>query len=884
MTAAAVVRRDAPGLWLLIVALFLLLSLASPVRGAGEPLYQFSPAPGWVKPLSPEYDAPLPASGVSDGRWELLNDRQIALRPDGHDTYWHRAARIITASGVDSESQIDVSVDPTYQSLLLHSIRVVRQGRVIDHAQDARIIALPEETSLRERVYNGGYNVNILLPDVRTGDVVEYDYTLRSTERIFPGHFSAQLPVAWSIPLRHQRLRILAPADERLSWRAPDGPPPRSVVHDGLQELEWEWRDLTPIPGDPNRPSWYSPWPRIELSNAPDWSDVVRRTQPLFEVKPARGAVADVVADIRTQGGDPATQALHALQFVQEQIRYVSISIGRGAFRPASPATVLQRRFGDCKDKALLLATLLTALGIEAQPALVNSRRGHVLDAELPTPYAFDHAIVRMKLGENVYWLDGTADKQLSALSAEEPADFERALVLDHATTGLAAIPRPAPGTSHKRSEVLVDLRAGLHRPGKLQITTYYYGRLADAERQSLADQSVTERQKRYVDYIVRYYPSAKVAGPITIQDDPSGNVLAVKETYQLDPPFTKTDLGRPRLFLQADEIYSYLEPLKSPIRSTPLAISYPAQVEQRIRALLPQRWSFYSDTVSIDNPAFRYRSVVSYSETGNVPQLTVDYQYESRSSFVDVAALPAYQADRRRAYDDSGYTIRPPATAYAARVVYTTVPGLTTIARPAAFTALLSLLVGVYVAVRYLLRWDPPPVPHGPGAPAGIRGWLLLPALAVVLGPVTDGTNLYIWSRYIDVAHWTALHDTVPEIFRPWAPAMLLGLTAFSVLLLVARALLMYLFFSKRSSAPQVFIVVQCLLALHSAALLAAAASAHLFGRMDDGTLATQVLVAMLRAGGLTLYLLRSRRVRATFVRRVATPRQVMNAPAPAA
>ena len=33
----------------------------------------------------------------------------------------------------------------------------------------------------------------------------------------------------------------------------------------------------------------------------------------------------------------------------------------------------MERRFGDCKDKTLLLLSLLDALGIEAYPALVNT-------------------------------------------------------------------------------------------------------------------------------------------------------------------------------------------------------------------------------------------------------------------------------------------------------------------------------------------------------------------------------------------------------------------------------------------------------------------------------------------------------------------------------
>jgi transglutaminase-like putative cysteine protease len=97
----------------------------------------------------------------------------------------------------------------------------------------------------------------------------------------------------------------------------------------------------------------------MEVSDLGNWSDVVRGVAPLFAVKERMSPeLATVVSDIRGAGGTPAEQALRALQFVQDEIRYVSISIGRGAYQPASPGKVLSRRYGDCKDKSLLLATI----------------------------------------------------------------------------------------------------------------------------------------------------------------------------------------------------------------------------------------------------------------------------------------------------------------------------------------------------------------------------------------------------------------------------------------------------------------------------------------------------------------------------------------------
>src|SRR6185312_5946781 len=106
---------------------------------ADKPLYRFAPVPHWVNRVVAEYEAPLPADGVSDGAWDLLIDRQINATATGDEYYQHSAVRVTNANGVDQRSQIDIKVDPTFQTLSLNSIRVVRQGRVIDQQPVARI-------------------------------------------------------------------------------------------------------------------------------------------------------------------------------------------------------------------------------------------------------------------------------------------------------------------------------------------------------------------------------------------------------------------------------------------------------------------------------------------------------------------------------------------------------------------------------------------------------------------------------------------------------------------------------------------------------------------------------------------------------------------------
>lgn len=853
--------------WALLIGWLLSCVFARTAQavGSGEALYRFAPAAAWIKDATPEYGAKLPAGGVADGAWDLLLDRQTRLNPDGDDFYQHSAVLVTNASGVDDRSQISIEVDPSFETLTLHNLRVVRQGHVIDEKPLARITAVPRESQLSERIYNGTYNIDILLFDVRSGDVVEYDYTLHSVERLFPGVFAQRLTIGWSVPMHWERVRILAPESRPLYYRTEDGSTPTIATQAAVRELSWEWHDRTPIPGDDDRPKWYSTWPHLEVTSCKTWAEVVRRIAPLFDARPTLDpALLRVIAQIRQGGGSPTDQALRALQFVQEQVRYVSISIGPGRFKPSPPQTVLERRFGDCKDKSLLLATVLHELGIDARVALVNSRSGRVLNSWLPTPYAFDHAIVRARIGDQVYWLDGTADTQYSALSSHAPADFERALVADRATTELESIPRPSVGSSGKASMVLVDLSAGNTKPARLQITTIYHGKMADRVRQDLADETPAKRESRYLNYILRYYPGAKTAAPIEIRDDLNTDVLETLEIYSIESPFKKQSNGHLQFFLQADEIYRYLNQLDSTVRKAPLEIAYPLSIRQTVRALLPHKMAISDETVRIDNAAFRYQSVLTYSEEGSAPLVTLDYSYNSLTDFVNVADLPEYQADRSRAYDDAGYSIRLNPTA----VLKSINPFKPTTV--AAWLAWLAVLIAAWFVSRFLVRWDPPPRPAELSWPVGIRGWLLVAAVSVVSAPI--GACVHVRNldlSVFDASNWTGLHDSVPAPWKESARFIMLALVLSGMCLVIVHFGMAWLFFSRRSSAPQAFIVIHWIALFYSGLAHAIGLAFHVAGAIGEAAWTFELLGGVAGAGGFTLYFLRSKRVKATFVRR---------------
>src|SRR5258707_14387323 len=85
-------------------------------------------------------------------------------------------------------------------------------------------------------------------------------------------------------------------------------------------------------------------------------------------------------------------------QFMQRDIRYVAISLGIGGLQPHSAADTFRHRYGDCKDKATLMASMLKEVGIESYYVVINSERGAVTQ-EMPAHMGgFNHAILAIQL------------------------------------------------------------------------------------------------------------------------------------------------------------------------------------------------------------------------------------------------------------------------------------------------------------------------------------------------------------------------------------------------------------------------------------------------------------------------------------------------------
>ena len=103
------------------------------------------------------------------------------------------------------------------------------------------------------------------------------------------------------------------------------------------------------------------------------------------------------VADLTASTTTTLAKIQALASFVQSDIRYVAIELGIGGHQPHAAAEVFNHRYGDCKDKANLLITMLKEIGIDAYAVVINTVRGSVTSTT-PPDLNFNHAIVAIAL------------------------------------------------------------------------------------------------------------------------------------------------------------------------------------------------------------------------------------------------------------------------------------------------------------------------------------------------------------------------------------------------------------------------------------------------------------------------------------------------------
>ncbi len=392
-----------------IAALTIVLVLAcAHGAGAGERV-RTGPVPDWVTRIPN-----MPRSLTKEERDQpfvlLLNDLQISDVGGKRQEYARQVIALNTRVAVEQFSGLHLLFDSERETATVHRIAIFRDGKLIDVTSRAQLRTQRVASSLDSERRATQTLVSYVIPDLRAGDIVDMEATLNGDLASLPGRFIVEIEEKFGkeVALLHRRIVATSRRPIHLDLVA-DHPPP--IDRSGPERLVWEWKihNYKQPKTFSDAPAWFPQIPAIRISDFRDWAEVVawgRRTlrPPHRPSRPIRRLAHELAGTAPT----PWEKLKAVLRHVQDNIRYLGDGLlARNGYVPLRPQDVASQGVGDCKDKVALAIALLAALDVKAWPVLTNAAKGHV-PRGIPTPFAFDHALLAVRLGDHDIWVDPT--------------------------------------------------------------------------------------------------------------------------------------------------------------------------------------------------------------------------------------------------------------------------------------------------------------------------------------------------------------------------------------------------------------------------------------------------------------------------------------------
>jgi hypothetical protein len=562
-----------------------------------------APPPTWVSERPLEQDT----TGNPASNRYLLVDHQYHL--ERHQSYLRTVRKLDTIKAVRTAGQFRIEFDPRCDRLVIHSLAVVRGEQRAENARMERLRLLQREAGLESLVIEGLLTVVALLEDVRVGDVLDLSYTLESRSRIFPNHFSFWRPLPEHTPIQTFHLSARFTSGRALQWKSND-PNLKPDIREAEGETEWKWTtSIIPIEDEESHLlAWHRVGKWIQISGFASWAEVVSGFAAAWEEDLECPEIVHLAESIFKETTTAAQRAERVLTFLQDDIRYLSVSGDLGGTVPAAPGTTIKRGFGDCKDKSFAAAHLLRRLGIPARPVLVHSAFCQFVREFLPMPGAFDHAIVEFEIDGQRRWIDVTASLQGGTALSRPGAPFQLGLPIGPGVSDLEPIAHEVAGDRLELRETFLIDTSG--RSSSLRVVTTATGREAERWRRSVASDGVEAFARSREQFYQQPFPNLKRAGKLEYRDDRENNEFVIGEVFDLYEFGTRSN-GRQgiQIRMPAYTVQSVLAFRQRGKRCHPWVLQYPCRIRHIIELESPSLRKPTGKSARVDSGAFRFSS-----------------------------------------------------------------------------------------------------------------------------------------------------------------------------------------------------------------------------------------------------------------------------------
>lgn len=347
----------------------------------------------------------------------------------------HRVNKALNDTGAKENAEETHHYRKANQKIHLISAQtILPDGKRMPIRPGAAILQSPQRQA-DYSLYDDQGELRLIFPNMKPGAITESIVLVEENQFRIPGEFTAVYTWAFDWPASKIRRTVEMPvalADRLKTFptghRVPDAE--KIQVAKGRTRFTWQSSDLDLLPNERNRPPTQQAGPVLRLTTLPDWEALVKWYAPLVQEKSKLQPGLGKQVDEWTKDAKNSAEILEILLTrVARDVRYTGLEFGASDLQPHDCNEVWENQYGDCKDKANLLRTMLQRKGIASHLVLLNTEHAGLIDRRCPDYRQFNHAIVAVEREPGQYvFCDPTISFAKAGLLS--PTDADRDVLL----------------------------------------------------------------------------------------------------------------------------------------------------------------------------------------------------------------------------------------------------------------------------------------------------------------------------------------------------------------------------------------------------------------------------------------------------------------------
>ncbi len=382
-------------------------------------------------------------------------------RDASYTQYLEEQDRVDTPQGVSLLGERKITYNSTLEDVeVLEAYTIQPDGTRINVPLDK--IRTQDEVEDDGAIYSDSKSKVIIYPKLEVGSQVYYRAKSVQHTPEFPGHFFASYHFSPHVIYENLTMELVHDVgiEVGVNTKGMQGGKLQVPSQPHTVAYKFTFNQNKAYPSEAGRVDLPDFAPNFSASTFKTYADVGQAYQIRAKEKATVTPAIQKLANQLTANAKTNLDKVKVLHhWVAQNIRYLGIYVGAGGFVPHDAQSILDNRYGDCKDHVVILEALLAAVGIDSSPALINSGTAFLLPT-LPTPGIFDHVITYVP-SLNVF-IDSTS--RFAPIGTLPNGDLDKPVLLT-ATGALSRTPMTHP--SKDRTEARIQMR--LTRDGSIE-------------------------------------------------------------------------------------------------------------------------------------------------------------------------------------------------------------------------------------------------------------------------------------------------------------------------------------------------------------------------------------------------------------------------------